>query len=344
MLALIEQLTNNSAFEIDLGKRRAGLIAEYGAIEGENIFRDLFSTRPDVNSATLSGFGAMASASTGAICLPLSPKIDCSTSGNSLISPDGLEYIASRRHWKEWLGQPGRAGGYGSNNWVVGPSKSMSGNSLLSNDPHLGMTNPATWYLAHLDAKINGSGQIHTSGVTFAGVPLVIIGQNEDIAWGATTNFDMTDVYVETLNAAGDAVIFQGNEVPIIKKSLTLNFPDGGSETAELQFVPHHGPVLPKADDADPMMTLRWTGTDTDVNFLTELALASDINEAKIALENVTTVCQNDLGPRASVETRFHGYRWMEVVITSGMATSISPTCLKPSTPPRALSQLPTTT
>ena len=295
VLALIESLTNNSAFEIDLAARRAALIDGFGAVQGENMFRDLFDTRPDVDSAVLPDFGMMASVYEP-LCLPKAANSACSPSANPLIAPSVAGRIARRQVWKELLGHPGSAGGYGSNNWVVGPTKSQSGNALLSNDPHLGMTNPATWYMAHLDAKTNGSGDIHAAGVTFAGVPVVIIGQNEDIAWGATTtNFDMTDVYVETLNAAGDAVMFNGAEVPIITKMVTFNFPDGGSETAELQFVPHHGPILPKADDADPTLSLRWTGTDTDtdVNFLTKLAMATDIAEARTALEDVTTIGQN---------------------------------------------------
>ncbi|MBW2224656.1 MAG: penicillin acylase family protein [Deltaproteobacteria bacterium] len=86
----------------------------------------------------------------------------------------------------------------GSNNWVVSGSRTTSGNALLSNDPHLGMTQPATWYLAHLDAKTHGNGEFHSAGVTFAGLPWILIGQNESIAWGlTTTNMDFTDVYIE---------------------------------------------------------------------------------------------------------------------------------------------------
>ena len=69
------------------------------------------------------------------------------------------------------LGSSRESGDIGSNNWVVGPSLTVDGNALLSNDPHLGMTQPATWYVAHLDAVTNGRGEIHTAGMSFAGLP-----------------------------------------------------------------------------------------------------------------------------------------------------------------------------
>ena len=67
------------------------------------------------------------------------------------------------------------------------------------------MSQPAFWYMAHLDAKTNGNGQIHTAGGTFAGLPWILMGQNEDIAWGLTTTYmDLSDVYVETLSDDGN--------------------------------------------------------------------------------------------------------------------------------------------
>ena len=291
VMALINSLTNNADFEIDLAQRRAALVDKFGAPLGENMFRDLFDTRPDINSPVLADFGGSMSASLwhgGDMCAP---------SGNLAIPMLDPTQRHSRRFFTEQLlGHPGRLGGFGSNNWIVAPSNSTSGNALLANDPHLGMTNPATWYLAHLDAKTAGTGEIHAAGMTFAGLPFVIIGQNETLAWGATTtNFDMTDVYVEEVSADGNTVTFQGAQVPIIKQTATFTYSDGTSTTAELQFVPHHGPVLPRESDQDPVLTLRWTGADadTDVNMLTDLGRATTVAEARTALKQATTLGQN---------------------------------------------------
>lgn len=188
----------------------------------------------------------------------------------------------------------------GSNNWVLGPSKTASGNTFLSNDPHLSLSQPPVWYLAHLDSKTNGSGTIHTAGVTLAGLPYVIIGQNEDIAWGATnTGLDFSDVYIEELVEDGEGnpigVMYEGEIVEFIRVDFVLPFSDGSSETREILFVPHHGPVRSLDSENDVAITLRWTGSDitTDANFPTELAVATTVTEARDAFEKVTTVGQN---------------------------------------------------
>ncbi|MBW2161932.1 MAG: penicillin acylase family protein, partial [Deltaproteobacteria bacterium] len=199
-----------------------------------------------------------------------------------------------------WVGVESVGADIGSNNWVLGASKTESGNTFLSNDPHLTLSQPSVWYLAHLDAKTNGAGGMHTAGVTFPGLPWVIIGQNEDIAWGATnTGMDFTDVYIETLvkDDAGEpiGVMHKGEVVEFIRKDFTLNFNDGSSEVRELLFVPHHGAVREIDADNGVAVTLRWTGNDltTDANYATGMATATTVLEARDALENITTVGQN---------------------------------------------------
>src|SRR5581483_11006496 len=71
--------------------------------------------------------------------------------------------------------------GLGSNNWVLNGSHTQSGKPLLANDPHLGHGIPSIWYMIHLKAP-----GINVSGVSLPGVPGVIIGHNERIAWGMT--------------------------------------------------------------------------------------------------------------------------------------------------------------
>ncbi len=187
----------------------------------------------------------------------------------------------------------------GSNNWVLGGSRTASGNTLLSNDPHLQLSQPPIWYIAHLDAKTNGTGEIHAAGVTLAGIPHVVIGQNENIAWGATnTGLDFTDVYLEELvkNAQNEpiGVMFNGEVVEFERVDFEMGFSDGTTETRELLFVPHHGAVRTLDADNDVAITLRWTGNDmdTDANIL-GLMTASTVEEVRTVLRNVTTLGQN---------------------------------------------------
>ena len=87
-------------------------------------------------------------------------------------------------------------GGLGSNNWVINGVRTKSGKPLLANDPHLGHSVPSIWYMIHLKAP-----GLNVTGVSLPGLPLVIIGHNEHIAWGVTnTAPDVQDLYVESFN------------------------------------------------------------------------------------------------------------------------------------------------
>ncbi|MGH9431280.1 MAG: penicillin acylase family protein [Terriglobia bacterium] len=84
----------------------------------------------------------------------------------------------------------------GSNNWVVSGAHTASGKPLLANDPHLHHSIPSVWYMIHLKAP-----GLDVTGVSLPGLPLVIIGHNQSIAWGMTnTGPDVQDLFIETFN------------------------------------------------------------------------------------------------------------------------------------------------
>ncbi|MGE5095425.1 MAG: penicillin acylase family protein, partial [Betaproteobacteria bacterium] len=88
----------------------------------------------------------------------------------------------------------------GSNNWVESGEHTVSGKPLLANDPHLGLQAPALWYLAHVSTP---SGNV--VGGTLPGVPFVVLGHTDGVAWGfTTTNGDTQDLFIERV-APGDA-------------------------------------------------------------------------------------------------------------------------------------------
>jgi penicillin amidase len=119
--------------------------------------------------------------------------------GAPLIVPPGAEcrglgapLLEELRKVQELVG----AGGGGSNNWVVDGHKSVTGKPLLANDPHLPLQMPSIWYEVHL----NGGGA-NVIGASIPGVPGVIIGHNDRIAWGVTnTMTDGDDLFVEQIN------------------------------------------------------------------------------------------------------------------------------------------------
>src|SRR3990170_8239967 len=85
----------------------------------------------------------------------------------------------------------------GSNSWAVSGARSASGKPLLANDPHLGLTAPPVWYFAHLHAP-----GVDVIGGTLPGVPGILVGRNDRIAWGLTnTGADVQDLYLERQEA-----------------------------------------------------------------------------------------------------------------------------------------------
>jgi penicillin amidase len=94
------------------------------------------------------------------------------------------------------IAPPSYVDGMGSNNWVVAGALSKSGKPLLANDPHLGLSAPALWYFAHLSAP-----GLNVIGATLPGIPTVVLGRNDRIAWGFTnTAPDVQDLYIERIN------------------------------------------------------------------------------------------------------------------------------------------------
>ena len=84
----------------------------------------------------------------------------------------------------------------GSNNWVVSGARSETGKPLLANDPHLGLQTPALWYLAHVSTPTG-----NVVGGTLPGLPFVVLGRNDHLAWSmTTTNSDTQDLFVERVD------------------------------------------------------------------------------------------------------------------------------------------------
>jgi penicillin amidase len=95
----------------------------------------------------------------------------------------------------------------GSNNWAVAGSRSASGAPLLSNDMHLSLSAPDIWYEAALHVA---GGALDVEGFTLPGVPFVIVGRNQHVAWGFTNvGSDVQDVYIEHLRGSGDQTEFE---------------------------------------------------------------------------------------------------------------------------------------
>ena len=81
----------------------------------------------------------------------------------------------------------GSGAGVGSNSWVISGSRTRTGGALLANDPHLAPQMPSVWQQMGLHCReVSTTCRFHVAGYTFAGVPGVVIGHNDRLAWGFT--------------------------------------------------------------------------------------------------------------------------------------------------------------
>ena len=282
VLALINQLTNDADRELDLGEAYA-LVDPVTA-------SDWYGPTPATDTTILNEFEFPKAQG------PAQRVISALTHERLVQNLPAIRDARARLAAADLLGDADPESDRGSNNWVVGPSQTADGVALLSNDPHLGLSNPAVWYYAHVDAMTNGEGDFHAAGQSFAGMPWIVIGHNENIAWGATNSFfDMSDVYLETLSEDGSGVLFDGEVVPFIEVEFTMTPFDADPETRTLRFVPHHGPVLSLDEENGTAISLMWTGNrvTTDGNFLTQMMAASTVDEGRQAATNVTSIGQN---------------------------------------------------
>jgi penicillin amidase len=125
----------------------------------------------------------------------------------------------------EWLGPYGP--GVGSNSFAVTGERSATGGALLANDPHLAPSLPGIWYQMNLQCRtVDAACPYSVGGFTFSGVPGVIIGHNDRVAWGFTNNgSDVTDLAYEALNE--DRYVRDGRLVPLEQRTETIEVAGG---------------------------------------------------------------------------------------------------------------------
>ncbi|MFE0131281.1 penicillin acylase family protein [Streptomyces sp. NPDC059037] len=138
--------------------------------------------------------------------------------------------------------------GIGSNSWVVSGDHTITGKPLLANDPHLSPQLPSVWYQMGLHCRtVSKDCQYDVSGYTFSGMPGVVIGHNQDIAWGMTNlGADVTDLYLEKF--AGDGYEYDGKVVPFKSRVETIKVAGGKSKKITVRET-DNGPLLSDRDD-----------------------------------------------------------------------------------------------
>ncbi|MHC5702368.1 penicillin acylase family protein [Streptomyces tirandamycinicus] len=203
--------------------------------------------------------------------------------------------------------------GIGSNSWVVSGRYTTTGKPLLANDPHLAPQLPSLWAQMGLHCRaVSDKCSFDVAGYTFSGMPGVVIGHNQDIAWGFTNlGADVTDLYLEKVSQTGWT---SGSRIkPFKVREETIRIAGGGSKkitvretdhgplisdrSSELERVGERAPVTTPAPDRGNGfgVALRWTALDpgNSMDAVFKLNRAKDFEGFRAAAKDFEVPSQN---------------------------------------------------
>jgi len=170
----------------------------------------------------------------------------------------------------------GRGDATGSNSWVVGPRRSSTGKPLLANDPHLSVGIPGIWYQTGLHCRsVSAACPFDVTGFSFAGLPGIVIGHNQNIAWGLTNlPADASDFYLEQVRAGSyrrgkrylrlrqhaETIKVAGGQDVTITVRETIHGPILSDVLPAVAQAGRSAPVQGKAEITSYDVSLAWTG------------------------------------------------------------------------------------
>jgi penicillin amidase len=247
----------------------------------------------------------------------------------------------------------GRLGFRGSNDWIVAPSRTATGHAMLANDPHLSLSAPSVFWLVQIDVRDPSPGadtskEMHVEGTAFPGIPGIILGFNQHIAWGATTaDYDVTDVFDEQLTPDGTGVVFRGQNVPFETVREEIAVAGRAPLEYDVLVVPHHGPIVPTIanhavvppNPAQGALSIEWTGsqpTNELDGVITGFARATSVDDFRTAIRDFAVGAQNwvvaDDGGNIFYTTQSHvplrdkrAYTWDGATFTGTLPCFVEP-------------------
>ena len=186
-----------------------------------------------------------------------------------------------------------------SNAWAAAPGRSAAGGTLLANDPHLGFTAPAIWYLARLELSSGG-----VIGGTIPGMPLVLVGRSADVGWAITSSYlDDQDLHIEQLNPENpEEYQTPDGFKPFVTKGSIVTIKGSPPLTLTLRWT-DNGPVLPgshydlgSVTPPGHVASLDWTvldPSDTSMTSAMKLMRSHSVADALAAGELFVAPSQN---------------------------------------------------
>lgn len=184
--------------------------------------------------------------------------------------------------------------GIGSNNWVISGAKSTTGFPILCSDPHLGLNLPSVWIEQQIVTPT-----INCYGVSIPGVPGILIGFNQHVAWAETNvGIDVKDQYVIQWknNQRGGEYVFDNT----YKKAI-LNVHEVKVRKSKSYFdttyITDFGRVVHFSKDSKSDIAVNWVADESlnkdDIMTFINLMEAKDVKDFDLKLATFTTPAQN---------------------------------------------------
>jgi penicillin amidase len=155
----------------------------------------------------------------------------------------------------------------GSNSWVIGEKKTKNGKVIFANDPHIGFSQPGTWYEAHLVTP-----EFELYGCYLAGTPYPLLGHNREYAYGLTMfENDDIDFYQEENNPddSNKYKIPEGFGDYVVRKKV-IKVKDSADVVMNVK-VSRHGPVMNDLIDGlnvNKPVSMSWIYTQQPIHIL----------------------------------------------------------------------------
>ncbi len=185
--------------------------------------------------------------------------------------------------------------GVGSNNWAVSGIKTATGSPILANDPHLSLSMPSIWFAAHMKSP-----NVNVMGVTFTGSPVIILGFNDSISWGATNaQRDLVDWYKIQFKDESKNEYLSDGEWKKSNKVIEAFKVKGGETFYDTVIYTHHGPIVYDqsfhAESEKNSYAFRWIAHDPSLELKTFYLLnrAKNHRDYMAALEYFSGPAQN---------------------------------------------------
>jgi penicillin G amidase len=190
------------------------------------------------------------------------------------------DFIKADQQFREFTGFVGTH--IGSNNWIVNGKMSASGKPIIANDPHLAFTAPGRWFFVVIRSK-----DWNAEGFSIPGMPAIVIGKNQNIAWAMTNVMaDDADFYTESIDSTGKNYLLNGTYRPLSIRKDTIYVKGSTPIVYEIKNT-HRGPIItdihsytkyfPYTGVKTAQMSMRWTGQE----FSDEMFAAISFSKAR---------------------------------------------------------------